>query len=229
MSRWGPNMAAKLTSPPIKNKSGNWLQSLPEKFAVAAATALGTFMITTGVPAINDQVFKHANSTTLSEQSVAFQREMWKENDRCPVDPTSAIWHPSDRGRKIDATICPETGDIAVTMRGANGRIVQGFIDLSDLKGQFDVKPDQFASAFNGIFIGTASASVSEKTTPSVGNRILLAQAVLCQLFLPDGRGLRRRLILGPNQCVEILIDTYTGRVVSQRPIPCVPNCAVNV
>ena len=215
---------------PTSNQSkASWWNSLPEKFTVALVTAMGTVLVTMGGPALKDYAWKTSNKTNLSEKAVAFQQSMWLANNQCVADPSAAMWHDSDRGRKIDAVICPETGDIVVTMRDRSGRLVQGFADLSELKGQYEMHSRPVEQVLREIGIGSAYARESRFGIAHGGGSQQLAQTVMCQMMMQDGRSLRRRLAVGPNQCVEILIDTFTGRVIYQRAIPCVPNCAQNV
>lgn len=206
----------------------SWWRSIPEKVGLAAATALGTALVTLAAPEVKERFWKEANATGVSEKSVGFQRAMWKANANCAGDP-NPMWHNSEHGRKIDVTVCPGTGDLLIQMRNHVGKQLQWFADLSELKNQFEERDIRTALTPFDLFGGRAWASGRQATSHASPSETRLAQHVICQIFLPDGRGLRRRIMVGPNQCVEIIIDTFTGQIVSQRPIPCVPNCAVNV
>lgn len=201
-----------------------WWKRASEKVIVAVATAFVTGVVTIAGPGINDWIFSIANDTGgVSEDEAEFQRITWISNKNCAN--TQPVWHDTSDGYKIDATICPETGDILLVLKDSNGRLFQWWNDNRRITDRFGSEYSS-ASALLRLLESPANAAVKDGRQ-NAGFRI--AQSVLCQIMLPDNRGLRRRLLVGPNQCVEIIIDTWTGRVVSQRRIPCNSNCAVNV
>jgi hypothetical protein len=198
-----------------------WWETASEKAIVAAATAFITGLVAVAGPPVKNwayAVINHTDGATADE--TAFQASRWARNPQCGVSQT--LWHPASSERQIDATICPGTGDILVVMRDEWGRQLQWWPDLQGLTRQFNAP--QGGPVQLSFLEGTAVAAVPVSIVRPAGQQV--AQAVICQMFMPDGRTLRRRLQVGPNQCIEVIIDSYTGKVLSQRSIPCISNCA---
>jgi hypothetical protein len=114
-------------------------------------------------------------------------------------------------------------------MRDSLGKQVQWWPNLQGVEQQFEEK--DMSRGLASLLEGAARAQTMPASlrAPQRSAHPAFAQNVLCQMLLPDKRGLRRRLVVGPNQCIEQIVDSFTGQIVSQRPIPCVPNCAVNI
>lgn len=196
------------------------LHSVSEKAAVAAVTALVTGLLTLAGPPLHDWAFSAINETEgVSPSEAKFQQEKWQQNASCAnVQP---VWHETGSGAKMDATICPGTGDILLVLKDHTGRQTQWWSDNRSLTDRFSKNVGVAAILHDALF----SPAHAQNSTHAQRS----AQNVMCQIMLPDNRGLRRRIMLGPDHCVELIIDTWTGNVVHQRRIPCVPNCMVNV
>jgi len=201
-----------------------WWHNTSEKVLVAVSTAFVTGLLTLAGPPLNDWVFAKINDTDgVTPKEAAFQSERWARNSTCAN--SQPVWHETNLGHEIDATICPGTGDILLVLRDLSGRQIQWWSDNRSLADRFSNKAG-LADAVLGVLAAPARAATASAEPARAPQ---LAQNVLCQMMFPDNRGLRRRLVVGPGQCVEIVIDTWTGTVVSQRRVPCEPNCAVNV
>lgn len=218
-------MASRRAVPTPAPDKNSWWESISEKVIVAVVTAIATGLLALVGPPLKDWMYSAFNDTRgTSEAETNFQQSKWLANPKCAI--AQPLWHEADSGRQIDATICPRTGDILAVMRDTNGRQFQWWPNVQGLTRLFDVTT---ASAAQNFVVPAAMAQeISRQPLPTPPAQRAIAQNVLCQLLLPDRRGLRRRIIVGPNQCVEEVIDTYTGMLVSRRPIPCLPNCAVN-
>lgn len=223
MAQTDANTATSRRRRSAARRQGLWA-SISEKVVVAAVTAVATGLITLAGPPIRDRLFSAINETDgVTRAEAEFQQQKWAINETCAN--SQPIWHETARGQKIDATICPGTGDILLVLKDSSGRQIQWWSDNRSLTRRFSTNSD-LAELLSDAIVAPAYAA-SPVREDFRGPR--LAQNVLCQMMLPDNRGLRRRLVVGPNQCVELIIDTWTGAVVSQRRIPCVQNCAVNV
>lgn len=168
----------------------SWWQIVTQNAAVAAAGALATALVTVGGPAIAKLIEKSAKEPKFTVEEKAFQDQMWIRNPDC-TPSLSPVWHPGEGGKRIDATICPRTGDIIVAMQDNLGRQFQYWPDLTPLVEKFKVSAPrneaEESRLFSKIFFSTAFAN--ENTSDP--KRFNLAQNVMCQIMLPDGRGLR--------------------------------------
>lgn len=139
-------------------------------------------------------------------------QKLWERNYRCSAaDPE---WHANKDNVKVDATIC-ESGDIMAVYVTTDNERHYGWIDH-----KYEISKVETTLASELISSLLASAHAAETS-----ESMMLAQgAVLCQRWLPDGRGLKRR-ISTRNGCFDEFIDTYTGRVMRTVPAPCNGNC----
>lgn len=213
---------------PPANPRASWWRSIPEKFGVAAATAAATTLVTVAGPPAANAVYAWAYDLgEVTAEQAEFQQSRWLGNPTCAN--SQPVWHDTQGGRQIDATICPGTGHILIAMRNSLGQQVQWWPNLEPVEQQ--LRPPESPRGLAALIESPAYAG--SLSAPRAGaaplSRPVFAQNVLCQTLLADKRSLRRRLVVGPNQCVEVILDTFTGQVVQQRPIPCNPNCAVNV
>lgn len=215
---------SRVARPPSNPRTSRW-RGVPENVAIAAVTAAVTTFITVAGPPIGNWLYSAINRTNgLTAEQASFQQSRWLNNPTCAN--AQPVWHDTQGGRQIDATICPGTGDILVAMRNGLGKQIQWWPNLQSVSQQFDESGGGRGLA---ALIEAPARAATLPVSAYGGERPKLAQNVLCQWLLPDKRGLRRRLVVGPNQCIEVVVDTFTGQVVSQRPVPCVPNCSVNV
>ena len=144
------------------------------------------------------------------------QAELFQKNMSCMGAPFS--YYSSPRQVEIDATIC-DSGDILVSTVVPKQDPYISIVALDDLVHK---------SGDNGLIPSANAATLPPRySQPTVAKAPLrLAQVtatVLCQRMV-ENRYIHRR-IQTPQGCRDQIIDTYNGRITSDRPAPCVPQC----
>ena len=212
-------MATRAVAPKIRapKKSGpespfkRWWQQI--LFYTAFAVAL----VTAG-PSWIDKV-RGFNLGVRSASEAELSSLLWARNPTCGANPGRGFLSP--RNVAVDATIC-DSGDIlvrAVNPQNPHALPIFKWLPLDDVVRTNAV----------GGFIPTAQAATlsangprSKRTAAQPAYKVAWLQSVICTRV--NGRFLIRRINVGSG-CVDEVIDTFTGAVVSRNPAPCTPQC----
>lgn len=197
------------------SSGGFWRRASQSSLLAAVA---GAFIGGTA-PVAADKAWSVVNDTDVS-RTVALQNQAkWRENKGCAA--TEEMWHPVRNDMQLDATICPGTGDILVTIKDRNEMPTFYWWSLDMAAPELER-----SAGISSLIVGTAHAAVPPvNATPlrAPTGATQFAQAVMCQVQLSD-RLLKRRLRRGDG-CVDIIIDTFTGQTIRVEAAPCDGNC----
>lgn len=144
------------------------------------------------------------------------QAQLFRANLSCTAAPFS--YYNSPRKVEIDATIC-DSGDILVSTVVPNQQPYVSFVPLEDL---IDTGSSSGLIPSANAATVTATYSRSGFTKP-LFHMAQVTATVICQRMV-DNRYIHRR-IQTPQGCREQVIDTYNGRITTDIPAPCVPQC----
>lgn len=175
--------------------------------------ALGASLLT-AAPSWYDKFKAPPGSKSLAESEK--QKLLWEKNRVCASLPFKGFLNPSNVA--VDATIC-DSGDVliaAVTPQNVQAYRWLALEDILPKPGDGGVIPAAHAADF------AAQLSRSINARQSTVKLAQFQVTVLCQRM--DGNLLKRR-ISTPQGCFDEVIDTYTGKVVSKAPAPCVAQC----
>jgi len=146
------------------------------------------------------------------------EAKLWQKNASCLNLNSNGYLSPSNVA--VDATIC-KSGDILVRAVTPQSREVYKWLPLDDV---VPAPPQTTASLIPAAHAATLSTRLRQlgrsEATPAY--KLAWLQTVICTRS--DGRYLTRR-IQTPQGCVDEVIDTFTGAVVSRNPAPCTPQC----
>ena len=156
------------------------------------------------------QVFKAmtwdvpVNSVNSAER----EHNLWVKNVDCGVGEDLLEASLADNTRVV-ARVCP-SGDVLVKVKRVTGEESYRWVPLEEAKSK-----DNKLAALIGI-----SSAVAQEVTPAP---IRLAQA--CQHWLDQAKGILVRRIREGGQCYDETVNTFTGQVVSRKPVPCDDRC----
>ena len=134
------------------------------------------------------------------------QKELWEENFGCYKQANSYTVNTVNQ-ELIELTVCPNTGDLLLKLEVENTKpIYQWIAHRKLLNLESDI-------ALNSGVALAVESPLLKQTDQSTSN-------VLCQTMLPDGT--IKRVIQQPDgQCVEEIVNPYTGEVISQTTVAC--------
>jgi hypothetical protein len=156
------------------------------------------------------QVFKAAKWDVPVESVNAAERErsLWEKNFDCAggEDPPATSLPDNTR---VAARVCP-SGDVLVKVKRVTGEESYRWLPLAATTSD-----DSKLSALIGI-----STAVAQEVAHTP---IRLAQA--CQHWLDQAKGILVRRVREGGQCYDETVNTFTGQVVSRRPVQCDDKC----
>lgn len=182
----------------IPTKWWQWVLLYPT-FLVAIIGAIPTFVREYKALKIGVE----SDKVSMAEQ----QNQMWRKNLACSAAPFK--WYKNNHNIQIDGTIC-KSGDVLVRVETPDNRKGFWWVPVDEIlqtSSNLSWIPNAYADTFND-------------------DRLYVAQSdaqVVCQRFVGDGRLLRR--IDTGQQCIDEIVNTYTGQVIQQNPAPCDPRC----
>lgn len=146
------------------------------------------------------------------------EAKLWQKNASCLNLNSNGYLSPSNVA--VDATIC-KSGDILVRAVTPQSREVYRWLPLDDV---VPAAPQSTASLIPSAHAASLSTRLAlpDRVDAKSSYKVALLQMVICTRS--DGRYLKRR-IQTPQGCVDEVIDTFTGAVVSRNPAPCTPQC----
>lgn len=156
------------------------------------------------------QVFKAmqwdvpVNSVNSAER----EHNLWVKNVDCGGGEDLLEASLADNTRVV-ARVCP-SGDVLVKVKRVTGEESYRWVPLEEAKSK-----DSKLAALIGI-----STAVAQEVTPMP---IRLAQA--CQHWQDQAKGILVRRIREGGQCYDETVNTFTGQVVSRRPVQCDDRC----
>ena len=156
------------------------------------------------------QVFKAmrwdvpVNSVNSAER----EHNLWVKNVDCGGGADLLEASLADNTRVV-ARVCP-SGDVLVKVKRVTGEESYRWVPLEEAKSK-----DSKLAALIGI-----STAVAQEVTPAP---IRLAQA--CQHWQDQAKGILVRRIREGGQCYDETVNTFTGQVVSRRPVQCDDRC----
>lgn len=156
------------------------------------------------------QVFKAMtwNVPVNSVNSAEREHNLWVKNVDCGVSEDLPEASLADNTRVV-ARVCP-SGDVLVKVKRVTGEESYRWVPLEEAKSK-----DSKLAALIGI-----STAVAQEATPTP---IRLAQA--CQHWLDQAKGILVRRIREGGQCYDETVNTFTGQVVSRKPVQCDDRC----
>ncbi|MBW4578089.1 MAG: hypothetical protein KME42_00760 [Tildeniella nuda ZEHNDER 1965/U140] len=176
-------------------------------------------LIASGIPSISNLITAFKAGVSPEKAPLARQQEnLWEKNAHCLVSGKHSQITTSEKVR-IDVLTCP-SGDILLTRA----------LDSQEPQRQWIAFATASNTAFTDILMPRANAATSTTATLTKVNQTVpstqLAQAgtVICTKILGEGR-LLQRLRNSNGQCVDEVINTFTGDLVSRTPGSCSSNC----
>jgi hypothetical protein len=136
------------------------------------------------------------------------EHNLWVKNVDCAGTDDLPETSLADNTR-VAAFVCP-SGDVLVKVRRATGEPIYRWIPLEE------------ATSRNGqltALIGISTAVAAEVTTP----RSRVAQ--VCQHWVDQAKGILVRRVSEGGQCYDETVNTFTGQVISRRPVQCDATC----
>jgi hypothetical protein len=199
--------------PPAPTRAWQWILIYPA-LAISLLTALPKWA-DTALAAVH-------NVQNRSFSEAKLQSDLWAKNLPCTAFPLN--YARTDANVALDATIC-DSGDIFVRASTSDHHSHFYWVPVDRIIGKEVHKPSLLSSA-DAAEAPLGGAKLSGAVTTESDNRanlLVRVQAVICQ-HLVDARHVVRR-ISTPQGCMDQIVDTYTGQVVSVRPAPCTPQC----
>lgn len=135
--------------------------------------------------------------------------ELWDKNAKC-FREKEYTGITTNHNIRVEVLMCPN-GDILAKVEKPNGEEKYRWIGFENLDHR---------SAFFDRLVAKAYADegVAGLAFAQAGGQ------VLCKTFL--GKGRIKRIIREPNgSCVEEIVNTRTGKVISSRSVPCSTSC----
>jgi len=134
------------------------------------------------------------------------QEELWRENSECYKQANSYKVNTVNQ-ELIELTVCPTTGDLLLKLAMGNTKTIYQWIAHRKL-----------LNLESGIALNSGVALAAE--LPALDQAQQSDSNVLCQTTLPDGT--IKRVIQQPDgQCVEEIINPYTGEIISRNTVTC--------
>jgi hypothetical protein len=153
--------------------------------------------------------------------SAQMQNEMWTKNADCiRTAPQAQV--TIEKQISVSASACA-SGDVLVDITYPNDKKVYRWIPFATLEPANDTSSD---ALLGGISLVTQALAMTTNP-PRVSESAVVTQSerqVICQRWL-DKRRLLRRIRDTDNTCHDEIVDTYTGKVESQKPAECKGNC----
>lgn len=156
------------------------------------------------------QVFKAMKWDVPVNAVNAAEREhdLWVKNVDCAGGDGRLETSLADNTR-VAALVCP-SGDVLVKVKRVTGEESYRWVPLEEAKSQ--------GSRLTAL-IGISTAVAQEVTNP----RIRLAQA--CQHWVDQAKGILVRRVREGDKCYDETVNTFTGQVISRKPVPCDAAC----
>lgn len=139
------------------------------------------------------------------------ENKLWKENLACASAPFDGLATPQNM--QVDAVVC-QSGNVLVRVKSPNGNTAYRWVPLESVV-------DQTLGSFG--LIGTARAEGLPAPAAALLPMLVAGGSnfeVICQQWLGNGLVRRRLLDRGSGQCIDEVVNTYTGKVVSSSPAP---------
>jgi hypothetical protein len=141
------------------------------------------------------------------------QQDAWRANLTCSAAPFD--WYSTPENLKVDATIC-NSGDIFVRVSTPRQGNFYQWVLLNSI-----VKDTKTASL---PLISSAYANTNWRAEGGFQVASGEAATVVCQVFMPDGRTIKRH-VSTPQGCYDEYVDTYTGAVTRSAQVQCRTTC----
>ncbi|MBI4738350.1 MAG: hypothetical protein HY785_08920 [Oscillatoriophycideae cyanobacterium NC_groundwater_1537_Pr4_S-0.65um_50_18] len=141
------------------------------------------------------------------------QAKYWLANTDCMEPLRSLTTHQPDE-LSINVMLCPKTGDMLVSLQDANPNDAK---KVKPVRRWVKVANDSENALSSFLMPSAIAATVpnfSEQMSQSEGGAIAQV-TVLCQKLLEDNQILRR-LKYADGRCVDEVVNTLTGEVISQ-------------
>lgn len=153
--------------------------------------------------------------------SAQMQNEMWTKNADCiRKAPRSQV--TLEEHIAISASACASR-DILVDITYPDDKKVYRWIPFATPPADDDSSSDALLNKIDLIAEALAMPAVSPVVSESIGTAQSAGQ-IICQRWL-DKRRLLRRIRESDSACHDEIVDTYTGKVESQKPSECKADC----
>lgn len=139
------------------------------------------------------------------------ENKLWKENLACASAPFDGL--ATAQNMQVDAVVC-QSGNVLVRVKSPNGNTAYRWVPL-------DSVIDQTAGTFS--LISTAQAAGVPASGAALVPLLVAGGStfeVICQQWLGNGLVKRRLQDRSTGQCIDEVVNTYTGKVVSTSPAP---------
>lgn len=179
--------------------------------------ALGLAIIT-AVPEWSKAVWSTWNATEGRPAEEALrQNELWRRNMRCLMAPFE--WYVTPHNVKVDTTTC-RSGDVLIRAETPDRNTVMYWAAIDDVLATV---PGQKSGLIRSANADILRFPDERRARTAPAGLTQYAQTVVCQHFV-DNRVIVRH-IHAANGCFDEYVDTYTGRVINVRQVPCRPPC----
>lgn len=151
--------------------------------------------ILSAIPTYVEFVGSHVTKVPFGHYKTAVrENELWKENFQCADAPFDGV--TNKHNIEVDAVVC-KSGNVLVRVKPPGQDTAYKWVPLDSIT--------QKTSAVS--FIGTAHAQTNNQAT--------------CQKWI--GNGMVRKQVKNKvkNQCVEEVVNTFNGKVISSKVVPC--------
>jgi hypothetical protein len=139
------------------------------------------------------------------------ENKLWKENLACASAPFDGLATPQNM--QVDAVVC-QSGNVLVRVKSPNGNTAYRWVPLESVV-------ERTANTFG--LIGTAQAEGVPASAAALVPMLVAGGSnfeVICQQWLGNGLVKRRLLDRGTGRCIDEVVNTFTGKVVSSSPAP---------
>jgi hypothetical protein len=143
------------------------------------------------------------------------QQDAWRANLTCSAAPFD--WYSTPENLKVDATIC-NSGDIFVRVSTPRQGNFYQWVLLNSIVN------DTKTASLSLIPSAYAAGKTNWRTEGSFQVASGEAATVVCQVFMPDGRTIKRH-VSTPQGCYDEYVDTYTGAVTRSAQVQCRTTC----
>jgi hypothetical protein len=142
------------------------------------------------------------------------QAKYWLANLDCMMKPSQSLKTNQPDNVAIDVTLCPKTGDMLVSLQDANPKDGK---TVKPIRRWVKVTAPSENALASFLMPSAIAATVPDlsKQISQPDARAIAQVTVLCQKLLGDNKILRR-LQYPDGRCVDEVVNTLTGEVVSQ-------------